>query len=112
MTYRGNHIVSIWETKEEALAYAEEYLNGCGWQQVMPAHRLVQTIILNSCHCYDAEMDMKRYIVVEIDHVDMTVGNVLETAKQQIDEAQQAKYDRLKAQMDEMKASNPYLALE
>ena len=33
-------------------------------------------------------------------------------AKQQIDEAQQAKYNRLKAQMDEMKAANPYLALE
>jgi len=48
MAYRGNHIVSIWETKEEALEYAEEYLMGCGWQQVMPAHRLVQTIILNS----------------------------------------------------------------
>ena len=112
MTYRGNHIVSIWNTKEEALEYAEEYLIGCGWQQVMPAHRLVQTVILNSCHSYDAEMDMKRYIVVEIDHEDNTVADVLEAAKQQIDEAQQAKYNRLKAQMDEMKAANPYLALE
>ena len=112
MAYRGNHIVSIWETKEEALEYAEEYLMGCGWQQVMPAHRLVQTIILNSCHSYDSEMDMKRYIVVEIDHVDMTVNDALESAKQKIDEAQQAKYDRLKAQMDEMKASNPDLDLE
>jgi len=78
----------------------------------MPAHRLVQTIILNSCHSYDSEMDMKRYIVVEIDHEDNTVADVLEAAKQQIDEAQQAKYNRLKAQMDEMKAANPYLALE
>ena len=112
MAYRGNHIVSIWNTKEEALEYAEEYLIGRGWQQVMPAHRLVQTIILNSCHSYDAEMDMKRYIVVEIDHVDMTVNDALESAKQKIDEAQQAKYDRLKAQMDEMKASNPDLDLE
>ena len=112
MTYRGNHIVSIWETKEEALDYAEEYLKGCGWQQVMPAHRLVQTIILNSCHARDSEMEMKRYIVVEIDHADETVADALEYAKQAIDEAQQAKYDRLKAQMDEMKAANPYLALE
>lgn len=112
MTYRGNHIVSIWNTKEEALEYAEEYLKGCGWEQVMPAHRLVQTIILNSCHSYDVEMDMKRYIVVEIDHEDNTVADVLECAKRQIDEAQQAKYNRLKAQMDEMKAANPYLALE
>ena len=112
MTYRGNHIVSIWETKEEALEYAEEYLKGCGWQQVMPAHRLVQTIILNTSHAYETDMDMKRYIVVEIDHVDNTVANVLETAKQQIDEAQQAKYDRLKEQMNEMKAANPYLDLE
>ena len=112
MTYRGNHIVSIWNTKEEALEYAEEYLIGCGWQQVMPAHRLVQTIILNSCHSYDTEMDMKRYIVVEIDHEDNTVADALEAAKQKIDEAQQAKYNRLKAQMDEMKAANPYLAFE
>ena len=112
MSDRGNHIVSIWETKEEALEYAEEYLKRRGWQQVMPAHRLVQTIILNTCHAYGTDMDMKRYIVVEINHEDRTVANVLETAKQQIDEAQQAKYDRLKAQMDEMNASNPYLDLE
>ena len=112
MTYRGNHIVSIWNTKELALAYAAEYLKGCGWEQVMPAHRLVQTIILNSCHSYDIEMDMKRYIVVEIDHDNETVANTLEDSKQAIDEAQQEKYDRLKAQMDEMKASNPYLDLE
>ena len=57
-------------------------------------------------------MDMKRYIVVEIDHEDNTVADALEAAKQKIDEAQQAKYNRLKAQMDEMKAANPYLALE
>ena len=63
-------------TQRRSTWYAEEYLIGCGWQQVMPAHRWYK-LILNSCHSYDAEMDMKRYIVVEIDHEDNTVADVL-----------------------------------